>query len=128
MSVGVCCALLRFGGADLGGDLEYLQTRERSVHKRTHAPSASIGCDDPGCGWFPSAPVEWRSRKRSEAVASRLGSTRIAAMVHSQPRKRHAKACASTAWQNAGTSCVHTSTKMPAAVYIMCNAHDCCAN
>lgn len=28
-------------------------TRERSAHKRTHASSASISCDDPRCGCFP---------------------------------------------------------------------------
>ena len=28
-------------------------TRERSAHERTPSPSASMGCDDPGCGIFP---------------------------------------------------------------------------
>src|SRR5271166_7092164 len=53
MSVSVCCALLRVGGADLGGSSRVPAPRERSVHKRTHAQSALFGCDYPGCGKFP---------------------------------------------------------------------------
>ena len=56
MSVDVCCALLRFGGADHGRRSRVPAPREQSAGKRTHAPSASIGCDHPGCGMFPERP------------------------------------------------------------------------
>ena len=41
--------------------------RERSVHKRTHAPSASMGCDDRGCVGFP----QHLSRSAQENIRGR---------------------------------------------------------
>ena len=64
----MCCALLRFGGADLGGRSRAPATRERSAHKRTPTPSAQSAAMIQDALVFP-APVEWRSRKRSGAVA-----------------------------------------------------------
>src|SRR5271165_6576977 len=122
MSVSVCCALLRVGGADLGGALELPASRERSVHKRTHAQSALFGCDHPGCGMFSSAPVEWRWRKRSEAVA--LASDHLASLQRfignlgsgtQQPvprlRDRMLEQRAGTQAQNACPLCISCATR-----------------
>jgi hypothetical protein len=77
-------------------DPEYLQTRERSASKLTHAASASIGCDDPGCGVFlPWRPCRAPRKKiRGPCLAPRITSHRHNSS--SATRKRHATACAST--------------------------------
>src|SRR5271167_1714 len=55
-----------------------------------------------GAVGFPRCLSSGAQGKRSEVVALHLRPSRIAATVHPQPRKPHAKACTSTASQNAG--------------------------